>query len=220
MIEKILKKTQLLNKFSDKEIKGIEKVAVLKKYRKGESIFNKNEIGNHFFVVKEGKIKIFSTAGNKTKTLTVLGKNDFFGEMSLLGCKTRSASATAQEDAQLYVISRKNFNNYLLKNPALTIKMLHALAERLSKADKEIESMLFRNTLGRLAAAIIEIQNNHNGQQDIKINQTEIASYLGTTRVPVCRAINILKKSGMISYDNGHLIINDVVKLKSVAGKL
>ncbi len=219
MIEKILKKVQLLNKFSDKEIRKIEKVAVLRRYRKGEPIFNKNEIGNHFFVVKEGRIKIFSTAGNKTKTLTVIGKNDFFGEMSLLGCKTRSASAIAQEDSQLYVISRKNFNNHLLKNPELTIKLLHALADRLAKADKEIESMLFHNMLGRLAAAIIEIQKDHNGEQDIKINQTEIAGYLGTTRVPVCRAINALKKSGMISYENGHLIINDLARLKSVAGK-
>ncbi|MEW5951211.1 MAG: Crp/Fnr family transcriptional regulator [Elusimicrobia bacterium] len=218
MIEKILRKLELLKKFSEKDIRKIEKVAVLKKYPKNSFIFNKNEIGNHFFVVKAGKIKIFSSVGNKTKTLTVIGKNDFFGEMSLLGCGTRSASASAAEDSELYVISRKNFEKYLLKNPELTIKLLYSLADRLSRADKEIESMLFHNILGRLASAILEIKKHNGNCADIKINQTEIAGYLGTTRVPVCRAINALKKSGIISYNCGHLIIKDENRLKSMAG--
>lgn len=219
MIEKILKKVEILKKFSDSDIKKIEHVGLLKRYPKGSVIFNKNETGNHFFVVKEGKIKIFSSIGNKVKTIALIDKNNFFGEMSLLGCGTRSASALAVEDSQLYVISRKNFENHLLKNPSLTIKLLYSLADRLAKADREIEAMLFHNILGRLAAAILEIKSHNSGAREIRINQTEIASYLGTTRVPVCRAINTLKRSGTISYKAGCLIIKDEAKLKSMAGK-
>ncbi len=219
MFGKILKKVDLLKKFSESDIKKIEKIGSIKKYAKNSLIFNKNEMGSHFFVVKSGKIKIFSSIGNKIKTIAFIGKNNFFGEMSLLGCGTRSASAKAIEDSELYVISKKNFEKYLLKNPNLTIKILYSLADRLARADKEIEAMLFHNILGRLAAAILEIKENNSNQKEIRINQTEIASYLGTTRVPVCRAINTLKKSSVIDYYNGVLIIKDEARLASMAGK-
>lgn len=219
MISKIFKKIDFLKKFDNKDIKSIEKIGILKKYPKNYLIFNKNDIGKHFFVVKSGKVKIFSKIGNKTKTITLIEKNDFFGEMSLLGCENRSASAITMEDSEIYLISKANFDKYLIKNPKITLKLLYSLSDRLNRADREIENMLFHNLLGRLANTILDILKNQNSDNHLKLTQTEIASYMGTTRVPVCRAINLLKKRKVIYYSNGILKILDFNKLKSLAGK-
>jgi len=52
----------------------------------------------------------------------------------------------------------------------------------------------------------------------MSLNQNELAEYMGTTRVPVCRAINTLKRSGVIDYKRGELTVLDMDKLRSISG--
>jgi CRP/FNR family transcriptional regulator len=221
MVASILRNVSFFSALSDRELSKILSIAGVKKYGEGQLVFAKEDLGNNFFVVKSGRIKIFTTVGSdKRKTFAFLKKGDFFGEMSLLGCKTRSASAQAAEDSELYVISKKNFNRLVLENPDFSLKLLHTLAERLGKANKEIESMLFHNILGRLADAILDLsKDKHTTPVKMAIDQNELAQYLGTTRVPVCRAINTLKRSGVIDYHRGELVILNSARLRSIAGK-
>jgi CRP/FNR family transcriptional regulator len=221
MVTSALQKVPFFKGLTPREIKQVLAIAGVKRYRAEEMVFAKQDLGNNFFIVKSGRIKIFTTVGaEKKKTFAFLKKGDFFGEMSLLGCKTRSASAQAAEDSELYVISKKNFNRLVLENPDFSLKLLHTLAERLGKANKEIESMLFHNILGRLADAILDLsKDKHTTPVKMAIDQNELAQYLGTTRVPVCRAINTLKRSGVIDYHRGELVILNSARLRSIAGK-
>ncbi|OGR99047.1 MAG: hypothetical protein A2016_06520 [Elusimicrobia bacterium GWF2_62_30] len=217
---KAIKKVPFFKGLKDTEIMQVIKIADSRRYRKGEIIFRKKDIGNSFFIVKEGKVKIFtSIGGDKKKTFAFLKRGDFFGEMSLLGGRVRSASAQASEETELYVISKKNFKRLIMANPEFTLKLLQTLADRLTRADREIASMLFHNILGRLAEAVLELaKGKHTGQAKVAIDQSELAQYLGTTRVPVCRAINVLKRDGVIDYRRGELIILDHARLVSMAG--
>ena len=174
--------------------------------------------------MKSGRIKIFSAVGpQKRKTFAYLKKGDFFGEMSLLGGKVRSASAQAMEESELLVISKSNFRELILQNPDFTLKLLHTLVARLIQCDKELESMMFHNILGRLADAIIALTGTRRSTNipktvTIAIDQNELAEYMGTTRVPVCRAINTLKRSGIIDYKRGNLSVLHMAKLRAISG--
>ncbi|MBU2574215.1 MAG: Crp/Fnr family transcriptional regulator [Elusimicrobia bacterium] len=220
MVTEILKKVLFFKGLTLKEIRQILAIAHIKRYKAGELIFMKEDIGNHFFIVKSGRIKIFTSIGTeKRKTFAFLKKGDFFGEMSLLGGKVRSASALAVDEAELLVISKNNFKRLILENPDFTLKLLHTLVDRLNKSNKEVESMLFHNILGRLADTIIELtKDKHTSPLKMALDQNELAEYMGTTRVPVCRAINTLKKSGVIDYKRGELIVLNIKKLRSIAG--
>lgn len=221
MVASILRHVSVFSGLNNSELNKVLSIAGVRKYAAGQMVFAKEDLGNNFFVVKSGRIKIFTTVGSdKKKTFAFLKKGDFFGEMSLLGCKTRSASAQAADDSELFVIPKKNFKRLVLENPDFTLKLLHTLAERLNKCNKEIESMLFHNILGRLADAILELsKDKHTSPVKMAIDQNELAQYLGTTRVPVCRAINTLKRSGVIDYHRGELVIMNAARLRSIAGK-
>ncbi|MBI5744066.1 MAG: Crp/Fnr family transcriptional regulator [Elusimicrobia bacterium] len=222
MVANALKKVLLFRGLTPRELKQILSISVLRRYAAGEMVFAKRDLGNTFFIVKTGRIKIFTTVGaDKKKTFAFLKKGDFFGEMSLLGGRIRSASAQAAEESELFVISKKNFKRLILENADFTLKLLHTLAERLNECDKEIESMLFHNILGRLAEAILKLSaDKHTKPVKMAIDQNELAQYLGTTRVPVCRAINTLKRSGVIDYRRGELVILNQARLRSIAGNL
>ena len=220
MVETTLKKVPFFRGLSPREIDQVLSIAGVKRYAPGEMVFRKEDLGNNFFIVKSGRIKIFTSVGPaKRKTLAFLKKGDFFGEMSLLGGKVRSASAMAAEESELLVISKKNFKRLILENSDFTMKLLHTLADRLTKCNREIESMLFHNILGRLAEAIIELSRDKRSMPvKMAIDQNELAQYLGTTRVPVCRAINTLKRGGVIDYRRGELVILNSARLRSIAG--
>ena len=220
MLTKILGKVCFLQALKPKELKCILAIAKIKRYKSGDLVFEKADIGNNFFIVKSGRIKIFTSIGpEKKKTFAFLKRYDFFGEMSLLGGKVRSASAQAAEDSELIVISKKNFKDLIRHSPDFTLKLLYTLANRLNKCDKEVESMLFHNILGRLADAILDLaKNNHSREIKLTIDQNELAEYMGTTRVPVCRAINTLKRSGVIKYRRGELVVLNMDKLRSISG--
>jgi CRP/FNR family transcriptional regulator/CRP/FNR family cyclic AMP-dependent transcriptional regulator len=220
MTASALKKVPFFRGLPPREIARIFSISSVKRYAAGEMVFAKQDLGNTFFIVKSGRIKIFTSVGaDKKKTFAFLKKGDFFGEMSLLGGKVRSASALAADDSELFVISKANFKRLLQENADFTLQLLHTLAERLNKCNKEIESMLFHNILGRLAEAILELSaDKHTKPVKMAIDQNELAQYLGTTRVPVCRAINTLKRSGVIDYRRGELVILDQARLRSIAG--
>jgi len=220
MVLKILKQVPFLKGLSGKDIKHILSIAQERRCKAGEMIFAKEDTGNQFFIVKTGRVKIFTSVGTeKKKTFAFLKKGGVFGEMSLLGGKVRSASAQAVDPTELLVISRRNFKELILENADFTLKLMHTLVKRLNSANKMIESMLFHNILGRLAEAIIALsKDKRSSPKKITINQSELAQYMGATRVPVCRAIRTLKRSKVIDYRRGQLIVLDAARLKSIAG--
>lgn len=221
MVSSVLKQVTFFSGLNSSELNKILSIAGTKKYAAGQIVFSKADIGNNFFVVKSGRIKIFTTVGaGKRKIFAFLKKGEFFGEMSLLGGKVRSASAQAVLDSEVFVISKKNFRRLLIENPEFSLKLLQTLAERLLKANKDVESMLFHNILGRLAEAILDLSRDTRSKPvKMAIDQNELAQYLGTTRVPVCRAINTLKRSGVIDYRRGELTILNQARLKSMVGE-
>jgi CRP-like cAMP-binding protein len=71
--------------------------------------------------------------GNKTVKAAELGKGDFFGEMALISNEPRSATVTAIEVTELFVLQKNEFDQILMKNPAISQEMRQAFYERKAK---------------------------------------------------------------------------------------
>jgi len=78
-------------------------------------------------------------------TLAELADGDFFGEMSILDGKPRSATATVSEEARLAVLSRQHFHDFLRRSPEVSLSMLAAIAERLRHTDEMLRQRVTRN---------------------------------------------------------------------------
>ena len=61
------------------------------------------------YVIFEGKVKIFKRVGKKEKTLAILKKGEFFGEIAALVNQRRTASAMAITDCTLLVVDPASF---------------------------------------------------------------------------------------------------------------
>jgi len=73
--------------------------------KSGESVFKEGDMGNYFYVLKEGTVDLF-VGESRIKQLE---KGESFGELALLYGAPRSASITAVTDCLFWVLERKNF---------------------------------------------------------------------------------------------------------------
>ncbi|MCP4726912.1 MAG: cyclic nucleotide-binding domain-containing protein, partial [bacterium] len=104
-------------------------------------LFNKGDPGNEMYIIKSGKIGLFTEVNKEKVPLAFLDQNSFFGEMALFEKAERSVGAMAIEDSELMVISREVFDANLKKIPGWFVTMFKTLIERLRIADKKIENM-------------------------------------------------------------------------------
>lgn len=78
----------------------------LRRFTLGDGIFEQGSIGDSFFVICAGQVKVFRMDGGQRRELATLKEGTFFGEMALLSGSPRTASVeAADEETQLLEIS-------------------------------------------------------------------------------------------------------------------
>jgi len=97
----------------------------------GRGLVEEGTVGREFFFIVEGTATV-RQGGRKVATL---GPGQYFGELSLLDRKPRSATVTADTDLVLLVLDQRRFNGLLDEMPTLSHKLLSAMAERIRSAD-------------------------------------------------------------------------------------
>lgn len=112
----------------------------------GTLLFHAGENGDAMYLIQSGRVRIaVDDADGQQIVLAELAQGDFFGEMSLIDGKQRSADAHVIEDAQLAVLSRENFLRYINSHPGVALEMLSAVFQRLRHTDRLLQQRVSRN---------------------------------------------------------------------------
>ena len=100
------------------------------------------------------KISISSPDG-RNAILNLIGPGEMFGEMSVLDGQPRSADATANTNCEIFVIDRREFLPFVRSQPALAMKFIELLCERLRWTSDQVEQVILQDLPGRLASALL-----------------------------------------------------------------
>ncbi|HEX6189233.1 MAG TPA: DUF1003 domain-containing protein [Pyrinomonadaceae bacterium] len=112
----------------------------------GTLLFHAGQNGDAMYLIQSGRVRIaVDDADGQQIVLAELAQGDFFGEMSLIDGKQRSADAHVIEDAQLSVLSRENFLRYINTHPGVALEMLSAVFQRLRHTDRLLQQRVSRN---------------------------------------------------------------------------
>ena len=217
---KLLKKIPFLSALSAAHLNEVFRLAEELELGARQSVFAKRQDSDAMYIVLSGRIKIFTnSASKKRKTFAYLKEGEFFGEMSLLEGTTRTAAAQAVEPSRLLIIRKKDFQRLLAGDPKLALYLLRTVCERLRRANEEIEGLLFRNILGRVAKAMLEL-GRRSGETlgaalilKDRFTQQELADIVGTTREPLTRALSSLRRAGLVDQHEGRYTIPAPEKL-------
>ncbi|MEO5341121.1 MAG: SLC26A/SulP transporter family protein [Magnetococcus sp. MYC-9] len=101
--------------------------------RAGDFVFRQGDEGDELFIVRRGAVRILlPLATGKSQILAILGRGHFLGDMAFLDRGKRSTDAMADQLTEIYVLSRKRFDELTQANPQLGSKVLLRLAKALS----------------------------------------------------------------------------------------
>src|SRR5919202_3448947 len=124
------------------------------RYEAAEAIFRQGDPGDSMMIVLSGRVRISNTVpGGKEAIINFIDPGRLFGEIALLDGKPRSADATADVRSELLVLHRRELIPFLQAHPAVTIRLVALLCERLRRATAMMEDVMFLNTGQRIAKA-------------------------------------------------------------------
>lgn len=129
----MLKKSQWGSGLSPDELEKFAQYLYVGKAAKGEPIFNEGAIEPYMCFISEGLVKIAKGDSKKhVKTICDIGAGRTFGEMSIIDGLPRSASAVAEEETTVLVLTKENFERILVENPRLGVILYSKLGQMMS----------------------------------------------------------------------------------------
>ena len=109
-------------------------------------LFRQGDKGDAMYLIQSGRVRISIRDDDDAEViLAELAQGDFFGEMSIIDGRQRSADAKVIDDARLAILSREAFLSFVRSNPDVALEMLSALTDRLRRTDELLRSRVSRN---------------------------------------------------------------------------
>lgn len=217
----LLQRVPLLAALTDADREALARSASRRRYRRGDIIFQKDDPGHSLFILARGSVRIYlpSTLGTDL-TLAVLGAGQFFGDLSLLDGRPRSASAAALADTNVVILERTDFVALVRSRPEAAMSVLAVVARRLRETDEMASDLAFLDVGGRLAKKLLDLAATNGVRRsdgvlvDMTLTQEELANMIGVTRESVNRNLSLFRRIGLIAKEGRRFVLRDIEGLR------
>lgn len=190
-------------------------------YEKDEIIYQPGDIDNSVYYIKEGKVKLaYLDESGRKLTLDILSAGEIFGEMVLIGQRSRELLAQVLQDARIYEIEKGQFLELMEREPWLALKVLELFGQRTREIEQKLEDLVFKDIPTRLSRQLLKLIEEHGErtaegvQINFKITHKELADMIGSARENTTSALNLLEREGILDKRRYRIIIKDEDKLK------
>ncbi len=104
--------------------------AGLRSYRAGETVMTRGEAAHETYVVRLGSVDVASEHAGRPRGLARFGEGGIVGEIGVLRSVPRSATVSASEDCELFVLDRETFGRVLSSSPEFRRRVEEIAEER------------------------------------------------------------------------------------------
>jgi len=183
---------------------------------KGSSDF---DTANYFYFIIHGKIKIsqINLEDGKEQTLYMLGSDDMFDVASLLDGKEREAIIEVLEEAEVLEIPIESVRELLAQEPTFQKLFFPYIAKQLRSMEDLAVDLSLYSVYQRLIHLFIRNLDQKSIRPKLKmidnLSHEEIASMVGSVRKVVNRALQKLKKEGVINLSRKKIELSSIQKL-------
>lgn len=188
------------------------------RHEAGARIHAAGDPSSRAYIVQDGEVELHVRRG-RTKTLVGIQRpGGVFGDVPMLCDMPFPYQATARSAVTLLVVEREALLGILSTHPAVALRWLTTVVQRLEHANRRIVALTMGDVRSRVLALlrdeVVMRESDH-----VDLTQSEIAALLGTTRQSVNRAIQALVDEGLVDTSYGGLTISDVPRLMTMTGQ-
>jgi inner membrane transporter RhtA len=112
---------------SARDLSIIAQAATEQSAEAGTVLTREGDEGDAFFIVRDGTVSITAEG----RHLRQLGPGDYLGEIALVFGGTRTATATVEQPAELFVLDKSSFTAMLQQHPRIEDRILGTISERM-----------------------------------------------------------------------------------------
>jgi len=224
-IIQIISMIPIFENLPNRDLEKIRDIVLDKFYDKGRMVFSEGDDGNGFYVVADGKVKIFKVSmDGKEQILHIYGPGAPFGEVAVFAGKKFPANAQTILKSHLLFFPRSAFVELIANNPSLSLNMLAMLSMRLRQFTMQVESLSLKEVPGRLASYLVYLtqEQDRDTQVNLPLSKGQLASLLGTIPETLSRIFAKMASKGLISVQGPTIELLDLEGLVDLAenGKL
>lgn len=211
----------LFSVLNEQERQFLDNTVELRVKSKYSFIYLPDEPSDSIFFLAKGAIKI-GTHSNEGKEIikSLIHPKALFGELGLIGEERRQDFAQAlKEEVHVYAVKVEDFKKLLKSNYALCDSIMSQFGSRLIRAENKLESLIFKDARTRIIEFIrdsVEQRGRRVGYEMLlkhSLTHQDIANITCTSRQTVTLVLNELRKSDLIYFNRGKILVRDMAKL-------
>lgn len=193
-------------------------ISLIKNYARGDAVFFEGETADGFYMVIEGKVKIFKISQEgREQILHIFGRGEPFGEVAVFQGQPFPANASVLGKGKLLFFPGPEFIRLVHANPSIALNMLAMFSMRLRRFATQIEHLSLKEVPGRLASHLLYLSEEQQGtdQVTLDIPKGQLASLLGTSPETLSRIFVKMNEDGVVQVKGKVITLLDREKLQA-----
>jgi len=214
--KQIIASSVLFEGLPAQQVDELAGIAVEKMFQKGENIFFEGDKCVGFYMVGEGRVKIFKVSfSGKEHILHIFGQGEPFGEVPVFHGQPFPATAEALEKTKTIFFPRDKFVLLVEANPSIALNMLAVLSMRLRIFARQIENLSLKEVPARLAGYLDYLSHEQGDSDEVEldISKGQLASLLGTIPETLSRIFAKMSDEGLIQVNGKKISLLDRERL-------
>jgi CRP/FNR family transcriptional regulator, cyclic AMP receptor protein len=198
---------------------AMAKAATLRRFAENTTLIRLGDVPSFVYVIIHGKIRLsVPLSEGREFIFSDLGPGDVFDLSSFFVTRHSIMNAAALFDSELLQIDAASASYLFERNPELAHKVIAFSCQAARDAQERVIEATAHALSVRLASTILRITEEPlNGQQCLRISQTDLAAMVPASREKVNRCLREWERRALIQYDHGLLRILNRGVLKSMA---
>jgi CRP/FNR family cyclic AMP-dependent transcriptional regulator len=190
-------------------------------FKKKQLIYKEGAHPHYLYYIIRGKVKTFKThEDGKDLVMDLYNEGDFFGYVSLLEGAAHKESAESMEETDLALIPKKDFEDLVNSNPAITKKFIALLAKNIIVKETQLLGIAYNTLRKKVAGALLSLQKKYHTNKaapyQVDISREELATIAGTATESLIRTLSDFKSEGLVDIKSGKVLIANDSKLETL----
>lgn len=171
-------------------------------------------------ILLAGHVKASSVDSlGREMVLSFRGPGDVLGELTFSHAEPRSSHVTAIEPVEAQTLASSEFRAYLQERPTAALTLIDVISRRFRDANLARAQFGDLDTLGRVAARLIELCERYGDRTEagiqisLPVTQEDLGSWTASSRAGVAEALRAMREHGWIRTERRRITVLDLPAL-------
>jgi CRP/FNR family cyclic AMP-dependent transcriptional regulator len=206
------------------ERQALDALGVRRRFSRGVALMSQREPDDCAMLLLAGRVKVARVDHNGHEIiLSLRDPGDVLGELALIDGEPRIATVAALEPVEVLEIAALRLRAHLEVTPRVAVVLLEVVARRFREATIKRSQFGDMDTMGRLAARLVELVDRYGEPSDgavlliSPLSRSELAAWTGSSRTGAAQALQAMRELGWLDTDGRTLLVRDMKALRERA---